>query len=60
VEGQPATSTAVAATVKLDGLRKFAVRSQNKRTVYSVYEFFGDVSEKLHHFSNINVCIKLL
>jgi hypothetical protein len=39
-EDKPVTSSAVIPTVKLDGLRKSAIRSWNKRTVYNVYKFF--------------------
>jgi hypothetical protein len=43
VEDQPDTSSAVT-PVKLDRLRKSAIRSLNKITIYNVYKFFKDIS----------------
>jgi hypothetical protein len=57
-EDQPEKSSAVTTPVKLDRLRKSAVRSQNKRTIYNVCKFFKYISEQPEHFSNINVHIK--
>jgi hypothetical protein len=57
---QPETSSAVTTPVKLDRLRKPAIRSQHKRTIYNVYKFFKDISEQPEHFSNMNVHIKYL
>jgi hypothetical protein len=57
-EDQPETVSAVTTPMKLDTLRKSAIRSQDKRTIYNVYKFFNDISEQPKHFSNINVHIK--
>jgi hypothetical protein len=58
MEQQLETSLPVTTPVKLDRLRKSAVRSQNKRTIYNVYNFFKDISEQPEHFSDVNVHIK--
>jgi hypothetical protein len=39
-------------------LRKSAIESYNKGTIYNMYNFFKDISEWPEHFSNINVHIK--
>jgi hypothetical protein len=49
MEDQPETSSAVTTPVKLDKLRKSAIRSQNKRTIYNVCKFLKDISEQLGH-----------
>jgi hypothetical protein len=43
MQDQPETSLAV--PVKLGRLRKYDIRSQNKRTIYNVYKLFKDISE---------------
>jgi hypothetical protein len=60
MEDQPEMSSAVTTPVKLDRLRKSAIRSHNKRTIYNVYTFFKDISEQPEHFSNVNVHTKYL
>jgi hypothetical protein len=55
---QPETSSAITTPVKLDRLKKSAIRSQNKRTIYNVCKFFKDISVQPEHFSNRNVHIK--
>jgi hypothetical protein len=42
-------------SVKLDSLRKLAIRSRNKRTIYNVYKLFKDISEQPGLSSNINI-----
>jgi hypothetical protein len=51
VLNQPETSTVITTPVKLDRLRKSAIRSQNKRTIYNVSKFFKDISEEPEHMS---------
>jgi hypothetical protein len=58
VEDQLETSSAVTTLVKLGRLRKSAIRSENKRTIYNVYKFFKDISDHPEHFSNMNVHTK--
>jgi hypothetical protein len=48
MDDQPETSLAVTTAVKLDRLRKCAIRNQNKRTIYNVYKFFKDISRKMN------------
>jgi hypothetical protein len=48
-EEQPETSLAVITPVKLDRLRKAAIRRQNKRTIYNVYKFLKTF------LSNLNI-----
>jgi hypothetical protein len=38
-------SVAVTTPVKLDRLRKSAIESYNKGTIYNMYNFFKDISE---------------
>jgi hypothetical protein len=54
MEDQPDKSSTVTTPVKVGRLGISDIRSQNKRTIYNVYEFFKDSSEEPEHFSNIN------
>jgi hypothetical protein len=60
MENQPQTSSVVRTPVKLVRLRKSAIRSKNKRTIYNMYNVFKDISGKPEHFSNINIHMKYL
>jgi hypothetical protein len=51
MDDQLEMSSAVTSSMKLDILRKSTIRSQNKRTMYNVYNFFKDISEQPEHFS---------
>jgi hypothetical protein len=46
-------SSDITTLVKLGRLAKSDIRSQNNRTICSVYNFFKDTSEQPEHFSNI-------
>jgi hypothetical protein len=58
MEHQPETFSAVTTPVKMDRLRKSAIRSQNKRAIYNVYKFYKDISGQPENFNNINVRIR--
>jgi hypothetical protein len=48
MEDEPETSSAVTTPVKLDRLRKSAIRSQNERIIYSVYKFLNTFLSSLN------------
>jgi hypothetical protein len=60
MEDQFETSSSVRPTTlaRLGRLGKCDIRSQNERTIYTVYKFLKDISDQPKHFSNVNVHIK--